>query len=27
MSDVGYSMPPDGTYETLNANLSALLGE
>lgn len=27
MSDVGYSMPPDGTYDTLNANLSALLGE
>jgi len=27
MSDVGYSMPPDGTYETLNASLNALLGE
>lgn len=27
MAEVGYSMPPDGTYETLNANLSALLGE
>jgi len=27
MSDVGYSMPPDGIYETLNANLSAILGE
>jgi len=27
MADVGYSMPPDGTYETLNAELSALLGE
>jgi phosphate transport system substrate-binding protein len=27
MAEVGYSMPPDGTYETLNANLRALLGE
>jgi phosphate transport system substrate-binding protein len=26
MADVGYSMPPDGTYETLNANLTATLG-
>lgn len=27
MSDVGYSMPPDGTYETLNDNLTILLAK
>ena len=27
MADVGYSMPPDGIYDALNASLSAILGE